>query len=58
MGRNKNHHSGLDYVHLLISRSHMESGLHGVRVVGGSGILVGTAEGVGQLGSSGCFTGQ
>lgn len=36
----------------------MESGLHGVRVGGGSGILVGKTEGMWQLGWLMCFAGQ
>lgn len=41
---------GIKHAHLLFSRSQMESGLHGVGSSGGSGLLVGTAGGVGQLG--------
>lgn len=40
-----NYYSGLD-VYLLLSISHMESGMHGVKVGGGSGILVGGTDGV------------
>lgn len=41
-----NYYSGLDNVYLLFSISHMGSGLHGVKVGGGSGILVGRTDGV------------
>lgn len=41
---------GKKHAHLLFSRSQMESGLHGVGSSGGSGLLVGIAGGVGQLG--------
>lgn len=39
-----------DHAYLVLSRSHMESGLHGAKVGGGSGALVGSVGGVGQLG--------
>lgn len=45
-----NYCNGSDNVYLLISISHMESGLHAVKVGGGSGTLVGGTAGVGQSG--------
>lgn len=41
---------GTEEAYLLFSSSQIESGLHGVGSTGGSGLLVGTAGGVGQLG--------
>lgn len=46
------------YAYLLLSISHMESGLHGVTVGGGSGALVGSRVGILQSGWSICFAGQ
>lgn len=40
-----NDHNELDNNYLLIRRSHMESGLHGVNVGGGSGMSVGSTGG-------------
>lgn len=53
-----NYYSGLENVYLLVSRSHMESGLHGVKVGVGPGLSVGGIDGIGQSGCSMCFAGQ
>ena len=50
MWMNVNDYSELDNAYLLLSISHMESGLHGVKVGGGSGLLVGSTGGSSQLG--------
>lgn len=49
-GVNVSYYNQLENVYLLLSRSHMESGLQGVKVGGSSGILVGSTGGIGQLG--------
>lgn len=36
--------------YLLVRRSHVESGLHGAEVGGGSGVLVGGTDGIWQFG--------
>lgn len=55
-GMNLNYDSGLD-IYLVLSRSHMESGLHGCSS-GGSGVLLGVTEGIWQLGLSMSFASQ